>query len=77
MLRLFAQTSSKHSVITELLEYKIPVWIDFKPAIAHSDVAQQRNAENLLIITRDSPLVEQYLKNWKDRQSQSKLYTPE
>nr|WP_264685406.1 MULTISPECIES: phospholipase D family protein [unclassified Wolbachia] len=90
-----SQTSSKHSVINELFEHKIPIWIDFKPAIAHSkviiideqkiitgsfnfsDAAQQRNAENLLIITGDSPLVEQYVKNWKNRQSQSKHYTPD
>ncbi len=89
-----SQTSSKHSVINELFEHKIPIWIDFKPAIAHSkviiiddqkvitgsfnfsDAAQQRNAENLLIITGDSPLVEQYVENWKDRQLQSRPYTP-
>ncbi|KLT22761.1 Putative endonuclease protein [Wolbachia endosymbiont of Armadillidium vulgare str. wVulC] len=41
-----------------------------------SDAAQKRNAENLLIITGDPPLVEQYIKNWKDRQSQSDSYTP-
>ncbi len=85
-----SQTGSKHSVINELFEHKIPIWIDFKPAIAHSkviiiddqkvitgsfnfsDAAQQKNAENLLIITGDSPLVEQYVENWRDRQSQSK-----
>ncbi len=90
-----SQTSSKRSVINELFEQKIPIWIDFKPAIAHSkiiiidnqkiitgsfnfsDAAQRKNAENLLIITGDSPLVEQYIENWKDRQSQSKLYMPE
>uniref|UniRef100_UPI0033405F2F phospholipase D family nuclease n=1 Tax=Wolbachia endosymbiont (group B) of Pilophorus perplexus TaxID=3066160 RepID=UPI0033405F2F len=89
-----SQTSSKHSVINELFEHKIPIWIDFKPAIAHSkviiideqkiitgsfnfsDAAQKKNAENLLIITGDPPLVEQYIKNWKDRQSQSDAYTP-
>ncbi|UPA54519.1 phospholipase D family protein [Wolbachia pipientis] len=89
-----SQISSKHSVINELFEHKIPIWIDFKPAIAHSkviiiddqkvitgsfnfsDAAQQRNAENLLIITGDSPLVEQYVENWRDRQSQSRPYTP-
>ncbi len=89
-----SQTSSKHSVINELFEHKIPIWIDFKPAIAHSkviiidnqkvitgsfnfsDAAQQRNAENLLIITGDPPLVEQYVENWKDRQLQSRPYTP-
>ncbi len=41
-----------------------------------SDSAQKRNAENLLIITGDPLLVEQYIKNWKDRQSQSDAYTP-
>ncbi|RDD34794.1 phospholipase D family protein [Wolbachia endosymbiont of Cylisticus convexus] len=28
-----SQTSSKHSVINELFEHKIPIWIDFKPCI--------------------------------------------
>ncbi len=90
-----SQTSSKHSVINELFEHKIPMWIDFKPTIAHSkviiiddqkvitgsfnfsDAAQRKNAENLLIITGNPLLVEQYVENWKDRQLQSKLYMPE
>lgn len=38
--------------------------------------AESRNAENLLIITGDSLLVEQYIENWKDRQSQSEVYMP-
>ncbi|WP_375138167.1 phospholipase D family nuclease [Wolbachia pipientis] len=89
-----SQISSKYSVINELFYQKIPVYIDYKPAISHSkimiideqkiitgsfnfsDAAQKRNAENLLIITGDPPLVEQYIKNWKDRQSQSDAYTP-
>lgn len=89
-----SQVSSKYSVINELFHKKIPVYIDYKPAISHSkimiideqkiitgsfnfsDAAQKRNAENLLIITGDPPLVEQYIKNWKDRQSQSDAYTP-
>lgn len=72
-----SQVNSKHSVINELFERAIPIWIDFKPAIAHSkvviidnqkiitgsfnfsDAAQRRNAENLLTITGDPPLVEQ------------------
>ncbi len=40
-------------------------------------VAESRNIENLLIITGDLPLVEQYVENWKNRQSQSKPYAPE
>ncbi|MFP3028441.1 MAG: phospholipase D family protein [Wolbachia sp.] len=89
-----SQVSSKYSVINELFRQKIPIYIDYKPAISHSkimiideqkiitgsfnfsDAAQQRNAENLLIITGDPPLVEQYIENWKDRQSQSDPYTP-
>ncbi len=42
-----------------------------------SDSAQKRNAENPLIITGDLLLVEQYVENWKNRQSQSKPYEPE
>ncbi|WP_353283358.1 phospholipase D family protein [Wolbachia endosymbiont (group A) of Pogonocherus hispidulus] len=89
-----SQVSSKYSVINELFEQKIPIWVDFKPAIAHSKImiiddnkiitgsfnftyaAESRNAENLLIITGDPQLVEQYIENWKDRQSQSDPYTP-
>lgn len=41
-----------------------------------SDTAQKKNAENLLIIKGDPTLVEQYVENWRDRQSQSKPYTP-
>lgn len=84
-----SQMSSKHSVINELSKQKIPIWIDFKPAIAHSkvmiidnqkiitgsfnfsDAAERRNAENLLIITGNPTLVEQYIENWENRQSQS------
>lgn len=80
-----SQIHSKYSVINELFEQDIKIYIDFKPAIAHnkvmiidnqkiitgsfnfSDAAQKKNAENLLIITGDPPLVEQYIKNWKDR----------
>ncbi|QEK90287.1 nuclease [Wolbachia endosymbiont of Chrysomya megacephala] len=89
-----SQVRSKYSVINELFRQKIPIYIDYKPAISHSkimiideqkiitgsfnfsDSAQKRNAENLLIITGDPQLVEQYIENWKDRQSQSDPYTP-
>ncbi|QDH18336.1 phospholipase D family protein [Wolbachia endosymbiont of Carposina sasakii] len=85
-----SQVSSKYSVINELFHQRIPIYIDYKPAISHSkimiidnqkiitgsfnfsDAAQKKNAENLLIITGDSPLVEQYIENWEDRQSHSK-----
>ncbi|WP_038197876.1 MULTISPECIES: phospholipase D family nuclease [Wolbachia] len=87
-----SQVSSKYSVINELFHQRIPIYIDYKPAISHSkimiidnqkiitgsfnfsDAAQKKNAENLLIITGDSPLVEQYIENWEDRQSHSKPY---
>ncbi len=75
-----SQTSSKHSVINELFEHKIPIWIDFKPAIAHSKVIiidEQKIITGSFNFTGDSPLVEQYVKNWKNRQSQSKHYTPD
>ncbi len=89
-----SQVSSKYSVINELFHQRIPIYIDYKPAISHSkimiidnqkiitgsfnfsDAAQKGNAENLLIITGDPTLVEQYVENWKDRQSQSDAYTP-
>ncbi|WP_264731187.1 phospholipase D family nuclease [Wolbachia endosymbiont (group A) of Sphaerophoria taeniata] len=89
-----SQVSSKYSVINELFHQKIPIYIDYKPAISHSkimiideqkiitgsfnfsDAAQKKNAENLLIITGEPTLVEQYIENWKDRKSQSDPYTP-
>lgn len=89
-----SQISSKYSVINELFGQKIPIWIDFKPAIAHSKIviidnskiitgsfnlthaAESRNAENLLVITGDPLLVERYVENWKNRQSQSDAYIP-
>lgn len=90
-----SQVRSKYSVINELFGQKIPIYIDYKPAISHSKImiidnqkiitgsfnfsnaAQKKNAENLLVITGSPSLVEQYVENWKDRQSQSKPYTPE
>ncbi len=90
-----SQVSSKYSVINELFHQKIPIYIDYKPAIAHNKIiiiddskvitgsfnftyaAESRNTENLLIITGDPLLVEQYVENWKNRQSQSKPYEPE
>ncbi|APR99030.2 phospholipase D family protein [Wolbachia endosymbiont of Folsomia candida] len=89
-----SQIQSKYSVINELFKQKIPIWIDYKPAIAHSKLmiidnrkiitgsfnftysAQGRNAENLLIITGNHPLVEQYVENWQKRQLQSNPYQP-
>ena len=38
--------------------------------------AQKKNTENLLIIEGNDSLAKQYVKNWYDRRSQSKLYTP-
>ncbi|QVU16101.1 MULTISPECIES: phospholipase D family nuclease [unclassified Wolbachia] len=89
-----SQLSSKYSVINHLFTQGIPIYIDYKPAIAHSKViiidnqkiitgsfnftysAQERNTENLLIIENNDLLVKKYVKNWYDRQSQSKLYQP-
>jgi phosphatidylserine/phosphatidylglycerophosphate/cardiolipin synthase-like enzyme len=89
-----SQIKSRYSVINELFQQDVPIWIDFKPAIAHSKViiidnqkiitgsynfsysAESRNAENLLIITGNRSLVGQYVENWKNRQLQSRPYTP-
>jgi phosphatidylserine/phosphatidylglycerophosphate/cardiolipin synthase-like enzyme len=88
------QINSEYSVINELFEEKIPIWIDFQPAIAHNKVmiidnkkvvsgsfnfthsAEFRNTENLLIIENNDLLIRKYVKNWKNRQSHSKLYQP-
>lgn len=89
-----SQIHSKYSIINELFKQNIPIWIDFKPAIAHSKLmiidnrkiitgsfnfthsAQERNAENLLIISKNRSLVDQYSKNWHERHMQSRLYQP-
>ncbi|WP_255453402.1 phospholipase D-like domain-containing protein [Wolbachia endosymbiont of Atemnus politus] len=41
-----SQVSSKYSVINELSEQKIPIWNDFKPAIAHSKIMIIDNTKN-------------------------------
>lgn len=69
----------------------IPVWIDYKPAIAHNKVmiidnavvitgsfnfskaAQQRNAENLLIL-KDAKIAGYYSDNWRKRLDASTQY---
>ncbi|MDM8335580.1 phospholipase D family nuclease [Wolbachia pipientis] len=87
-----SQLYSKYSVINELFSSGIPVWIDYKPKIAHNKViivdnqkiitgsfnlskgAERGNAENLLIIEDYPELVQQYVKNWEARKSQSYQY---
>lgn len=89
-----SQLSSKYSVISCLFIQEIPIYIDYKPAIAHNKVmiidnkkvvtgsfnfthsAEFRNTENLLIIENNDLLIRKYVKNWKNRQSHSKLYQP-
>lgn len=76
----------------ELIRAGIPVYIDERPAIAHSKViivdqadvitgsfnftraAQDKNAENLLILRGNGPLVEQYLRNFAGRLDVSVKY---
>jgi len=84
-----SQTSqSSYSASRFLLHQHIPIWIDYKPAIAHNKIiiidgervitgsfnftkaAQNKNAENLLII-QDSALAEIYTKNWRKRKAVS------
>ncbi|HEX4045647.1 MAG TPA: phospholipase D family protein [Gammaproteobacteria bacterium] len=74
----------KYSSSTYLANQGIPVWVDYRPHIAHNKVmiidntlitgsfnftksAQERNAENVLII-KDKDLANQYLVNWYKRQ---------
>ena len=81
--------SNKYTSSTFLANSNIPVWIDYKPAIAHNKIiiidkaqvitgsfnftkaAQDKNAENVLIITNDE-LAKRYLENWNKRQAQSR-----
>lgn len=41
-----------------------------------SKTAKKGNAENLLIITDYPELIQQYVKNWETRMSQSYKYAP-
>jgi phosphatidylserine/phosphatidylglycerophosphate/cardiolipin synthase-like enzyme len=81
--------SNRYTSSTFLKHNSIPVWIDYKPAIAHNKVmvidrktvitgsfnftkaAQQKNAENVLIIN-DESLAKQYLENWDRRKTESR-----
>ncbi len=85
---------SSHSAASWLHKQGVPVWIDYRPAIAHNKVmvidnnavvtgsfnftlsAQQRNAENLIII-RDPWVAKQYLTNWQQRLHVSSQFKPE
>lgn len=85
---------SSHSAATWLHKQGVPIWIDYRPAIAHNKVmiidnntvvtgsfnftlsAQQRNAENLIII-RDPWVAKQYLSNWQQRLQISNPFKPE
>lgn len=86
-----SQKTQKASQLNRVIEAGIPVWIDYKPAIAHNkvmifdeetvitgsfnftDSAQKRNAENLIIIN-DAKVAKTYLKNWRNRQEQSREF---
>lgn len=77
-----------YSAARFFLNKHIPVWIDYKPAIAHNKImvidnksvitgsfnftraAQERNAENVLLIT-DPTLANLYRKNWMERLQES------
>lgn len=79
---------NSYSSSQNLINSHIPVWIDYKPAIAHNKVividgsevitgsfnftkaAQQKNAENLLIVN-DQKLAQLYEHNWDIRLKQA------
>lgn len=83
-----SQTSKRYTIASYLTHQGIPVWIDYRPAIAHNKViitdsstiitgsfnftkaAQQKNAENLLVI-HDTGLAKKYIDNWNKRQAAS------
>lgn len=78
----------KYSPATFFQHNNVPVWIDYKPNIAHNKVmiidgmivvtgsfnftkaAQERNAENLLIL-KNNVLAKKYLENWNRRFAQA------
>ncbi|WP_130609368.1 phospholipase D family protein [Fluviispira sanaruensis] len=82
------QFSQKYSSAKFLQNQGIPLWKDYKPAIAHNKImiidaktvitgsfnftkaAQERNAENILIIT-DTDLAAEYKVNWDKRKAAS------
>ena len=87
-----SQLQGRHPVAAMLAAAGTPVFIDTRPAIAHSKVliidnnvvvtgsfnftrsAQQRNAENVLILRHDRTLVAAFLRNWSVRRGQSLAY---
>ncbi|WP_440030210.1 phospholipase D family protein [Chromobacterium amazonense] len=84
-----SQRSEKYSSATYLKNAGVPVFIDYRPAIAHNKVmifdqkavfngsfnfsksAQQRNAENGVIIANDPQYVGGFVDNWIARFNQS------
>ena len=79
---------NQYSSSKYLTDQHVPVWVDYRPAIAHNKVviidsnivitgsfnftkaAQEKNAENILII-HDAVLAKQYTQNLFKRQSMS------
>jgi phosphatidylserine/phosphatidylglycerophosphate/cardiolipin synthase-like enzyme len=80
--------ATSYSSATFFTNSHIPVWIDYKPSIAHNKImiidgmtvitgsfnftkaAQEKNAENLLII-KNNLIARKYLDNWNLRFSQT------
>ncbi len=50
--------------------------LEFTSFRTTSKTAKKGNAENLLIITDYPELIQQYVKNWEARMSQSYKYAP-
>jgi phosphatidylserine/phosphatidylglycerophosphate/cardiolipin synthase-like enzyme len=84
-----SKSGSRYSAATYLSNAGIPVWVDTRVSIAHNKVidgekvitgscnftasAQNRNAENLLVIT-DPALAALYDENWGKRRAVSTRY---
>jgi phosphatidylserine/phosphatidylglycerophosphate/cardiolipin synthase-like enzyme len=88
---------SDKSLLPQLLEGGIPVWLETRYAAAHNKVilidaaatdavvitgsynftwsAQARNAENLLILRGNPPLVRRYLDNWRRHRDEAEKMT--
>jgi phosphatidylserine/phosphatidylglycerophosphate/cardiolipin synthase-like enzyme len=69
-----SNATARYSGATFLQNAGIEVLIDASHAIAHSKAAEEKNAENLLII-KDAPgVMNQYAANWKAHSAHAKPY---
>lgn len=84
------KTDTRGRAVSDLLAAGIPVWVDYRPSIAHNKVmildgdsvitgsfnftaaAQERNAENVILLQHSPAVAKLYADDWTWRQGQSR-----